>query len=111
MLTSYTVLELPYSFVQERYFFKRKNQSPFVRQASAFEDFVIRCVRYAFTNIRPSVGRVFFSKQVALPFLRFRMLRHGYVKSPVHWHEYRDVGYVTQTDEKPYLPRLISEKI
>ena len=32
-------------------------------------------------------GRVFFSKAVALPFLRFRMLRHGFVHSPIRWRE------------------------
>ncbi|KAI8634585.1 cation efflux family-domain-containing protein [Xylariaceae sp. FL1651] len=85
-----TVLELPYGFVRERYAVKRDHRPPFVQQASPFEDFVIRCVRYAFANIPPKVGRVFFSKPVALPFLKFRMLRHGYSKSPVHWHEYQD---------------------
>ncbi|KAH9884463.1 Arylacetamide deacetylase-like protein [Xylariomycetidae sp. FL2044] len=83
-------IELPYSFVRERFFVEREKQSPFVQKASAFEDFVIRCVRYAFANIPPKVGRVFFSKPVALPFLRFRLLRHGYLKFPVHWHEYND---------------------
>lgn len=33
------------------------------------------------------IGRVFFSKEVALPFLRFRMLRHGYLKCPIPWRE------------------------
>lgn len=32
-------------------------------------------------------GRVFFSKAVALPFFKFRMLRHGYTKSPIPWRE------------------------
>ncbi|KAI1429292.1 Alpha/Beta hydrolase protein [Xylaria sp. FL1777] len=86
----FLLFELPYSFIRERYFFKYENRSPFVQHASPFEDFVIRCVRYAFANLHPSVGRVFFSKPVALPFLRFRMLRHGYIKSPVYWHEYHD---------------------
>ncbi|KAI1490036.1 alpha/beta-hydrolase [Biscogniauxia mediterranea] len=86
----FLLFELPQSFIHERFFVEPKRQSPFVQQASPFEDFVIRCVRYAFANIPPKVGRVFFSKPVALPFLRFRMLRHGYVKSPVHWNEYRD---------------------
>lgn len=48
----------------------------------------MRCVRYAFGNIHTRVGRVFFSKRVALPFLRWRMLRHGYFKYPVHWREH-----------------------
>ncbi|KAI0544595.1 Alpha/Beta hydrolase protein [Xylaria curta] len=86
----FLVLELPYSFVRERYLSRLENRSHFVQQASPFEDLVIRCVRYAFANVSPRIGRVFFSKPVALPFLRFRMLRHGYIRSPVHWHEYKD---------------------
>ena len=46
---------------------------------------MIRCVRYAFANIPASIGAIFFSKHVALPFIRFRMLRHGYLKSPLHY--------------------------
>ncbi|KAL1643864.1 hypothetical protein SLS58_004537 [Diplodia intermedia] len=33
------------------------------------------------------IGRVFFSKPVALPFLRWRMLRHGYLHSPISWRD------------------------
>ncbi|OTA66627.1 Arylacetamide deacetylase-like protein [Hypoxylon sp. EC38] len=86
----FLLFELPFTFVRERYFVEFHKQSPFVQKASPFEDFVIRCVRYAFANVPPDVGRVFFSKPVALPFLRFRMLRHGYIISPIHWHEYND---------------------
>ncbi|KAI0194172.1 cation efflux family-domain-containing protein [Astrocystis sublimbata] len=88
-----SVFKLPYNFIRERYFTKLEDRCPFVQQASPFEDFVIRCVRFAFANIPPRVGRVFFSKQVALPFLRFRMLCHGYVRSPVHWREYADKNF------------------
>ncbi|KAI1877979.1 uncharacterized protein JN550_000161 [Neoarthrinium moseri] len=84
----FLLFQLPLGFINERFFVSRKKQSAFVQIASPFEDFVIRCVRYAFANLPPKVGRVFFSKPVALPFLRFRMLRHGFLKSPVHWHEY-----------------------
>ncbi|KAK8873300.1 Alpha/Beta hydrolase protein [Apiospora arundinis] len=84
------VYELPTSFIYERYFTGRNKQTPFVQGAAPFEDFVVRCVRYAFAKIPPKVGRVFFSRQVALPFLRFRMLRHGFIRSPIHWHEYKD---------------------
>lgn len=49
---------------------------------------MVRCVRWAFKYVAPDVGKVFFSKHVALPFLRWRMLRHGYLTCPVHWHEY-----------------------
>ncbi|KAI5868072.1 cation efflux family-domain-containing protein [Durotheca rogersii] len=83
------VFELPYQFIRERYCTSHADQSPFVRKASPFEHVVTRCVRYAFTNLPPKVGRVFFSKPVALPFLRFRMLRHGYITSPMHWYEYK----------------------
>ncbi len=70
----------------------RRKQSPFVRQASPFQDLVIRCVRYAFANLPAEVGKVFFSKAVALPFFRFRLLRHGYLQPPVKWEEVSEVG-------------------
>lgn len=66
---------------------RQQNRNPFVQQASLFEDFVIRCVRYAFANIPAKIGAVFFSRPVALPFLRFRLLRHGYVRSPISWQD------------------------
>jgi hypothetical protein len=81
------VIQLPIQFVKERFLTPVESQSLFVRQSSIFEDIVIRCVRYAFANIPTNVGRVFFSGKVALPFLRWRMLRHGLIKSPVYWRE------------------------
>ncbi|KAF2624660.1 alpha/beta-hydrolase [Macroventuria anomochaeta] len=83
----YEALVIPYQFVRERYFLPFERRSPFVRKATPFQDFVIRCVRYAFANMPASIGRVFFSKGVSLPFLRFRMLRHGIVTSPIRWTE------------------------
>lgn len=53
---------------------------------------MVRCVRYAFANIPPRIGRVFFAREVALPFLWFRLLRHGYLGSPIHWWEHREVA-------------------
>lgn len=85
------VFQLPSGFIHERFLLRPDAQPAFVRQASPFEDIVVRCVRYAFANISPKVGRVFFGKRVALPWLRWRMLRHGYLRSPVHWREYRSV--------------------
>lgn len=38
------------------------------------------------------LGRVFFSKGVSLPFLRFRMLRHGIVTAPLRWTEINRPG-------------------
>ncbi|KAF1357260.1 alpha/beta-hydrolase [Lizonia empirigonia] len=83
----YEALVIPYQFVRERYLLPFKQRSPFVRKATPFQDFVIRCVRYAFANMPAFIGRVFFSKGVSLPFLRFRMLRHGIVTSPIRWTE------------------------
>lgn len=100
------VYKLPASFIYERYFASRNQQSPFVQNAAPFEDFVVRCVRYAFANIPPKVGRVFFSRQVALPFLRFRMLRHGLVRSPIHWHEHEDVRRALFASLLPSLSRV-----
>ncbi|KAK6197680.1 hypothetical protein LQW54_010689 [Pestalotiopsis sp. IQ-011] len=86
----FLIFRLPYSFLRDRLLVPYERRSPFVQVASPFEDFVIRCVRYAFASVSPSVGRVFFSREVALPFMRFRMLRHGIIRKPVHWHEHVD---------------------
>lgn len=80
-------MRLPYELIRERYFTRKTQQSPFVQHATAFQDVVIRCVRYAFAEIPASVGKVFFSKGVALPFIKFRMLRHGLIRSPIYWKE------------------------
>ena len=86
------VFVLPFQFISERYFTPRLRRSPFVQRASPFQDIVIRCVRYAFAYLPANIGRVFFSKGVALPFFRFRMLRHGYHTSPIPWWEVDEVG-------------------
>lgn len=85
------MVKLPVAFVRERYLTRRENRCAFVQRASPFEDFVVRCVRYGFANIPPRIGRIFLSKEVALPFLWFRLLRHGYLGSPIHWREDREV--------------------
>ena len=51
------VFQLPYGFISERYLTQKKHQSPFVKQASPFQDFVIRCVRYAFARFPANIGR------------------------------------------------------
>ena len=86
MLTA-SGLFIPYSFIVERYFTPRNKRSLFVQRSGPFEDFVVRNVRYAFAELPASIGRVFFSKEVALPFTRFRMLRHGFLKFPIEWEE------------------------
>lgn len=63
-----------------------------MQHATFFQDLVIRCVRFAFKTLNPGIGRIFFSKQVALPFFRFRMLRHGYGRSPIYWREVNNIG-------------------
>jgi hypothetical protein len=91
MLTVFQVLVIPYQFIRERIFIPHERRSPFVKKATPFQDFVIRCVRYAFANMPAFIGRVFFSKGVSLPFLRFRMLRHGIITSPIRWTEVKRV--------------------
>ncbi|KAF2001578.1 alpha/beta-hydrolase [Amniculicola lignicola CBS 123094] len=88
----FQVLVIPYQFVRERYLTPHEHQSPFVQRATVFQDIVVRFVRFAFAFMPPWLGRVFFSKPVALPFLRFRMLRHGLVTSPLRWTEIKRPG-------------------
>jgi acetyl esterase/lipase len=97
---------VPYQFIRERFLLPYENRSPFVRKATPFQDLVIRFVRYAFANMPAFLGRVFFSKAVSLPFLRFRMLRHGIVTSPIRWTEikrknFRGVWIVHNQQEQP----------
>lgn len=86
----FLVLRMPVELIYERYLLRKELRSQFVAKASLFEDLVIRCVRHAFRYLPAYIGRVFFSKWVALPFLRWRMLRHGYLRSPVSWREYSE---------------------
>ncbi|KAF6812162.1 arylacetamide deacetylase [Colletotrichum sojae] len=88
----FLTLFLPLGLFFERCLLSHQHQSPFVQRASLFEDLVIRCVRYAFANLPTKIGRVFFSKYISLPFLRFRMLRHGYLRSPAKWESYEEPG-------------------
>ena len=44
-------------------------------------------MRFAFAKIDAKIGRVFFSKWVAYPFFRFRLLRHGFLNSPIFYKE------------------------
>ncbi|KAH9832679.1 Pfam:DUF2424 [Teratosphaeria destructans] len=81
------LLIIPVQLIHQRYFLPHDQKSPFVRRATLFQDIVIRCVRYAFAYIPSSIGKVFFSKWVALPFFRFRMLRNGLFRCPIPWTE------------------------
>ncbi|KAG0647643.1 Meiotically up-regulated [Hyphodiscus hymeniophilus] len=89
----FLIIKLPLGFLYDRLLVRREYRNPFVQQASWFEDIVIRCVRYAFAYIPASIGRVFFSKAVSLPFMRFRMLRHGYLRCPIKWEEIKETGF------------------
>lgn len=77
-----------------------------MQRATPFQDFVIRCVKFAFANMPAFIGRVFFSKPVSLPFLRWRMLRHGYLRSPLPWREvnqqkFKGIYIVHDESQKP----------
>ena len=103
---STTVFHLPSQLVYERYYLPETEQSPFCQNATLFQDLVIRCVRYAFANIPAVIGRVFFSKPVALPFFRWRLLRHGYLHSPIHYQEihrrdFQGLWMIVNPDQEP----------
>ncbi|KNG48291.1 alpha beta-hydrolase [Stemphylium lycopersici] len=103
---AFKAILIPYQFVRERFLVAYEHRAPFVRKATPFQDLVIRFVRYAFANMPAFLGRVFFSKAVSLPFLRFRMLRHGIVTSPIRWTEikrpnFRGVWIVHDQQEQP----------
>jgi acetyl esterase/lipase len=106
MLIVPQVFVIPYQFIRERLFVPHERRTPFVKKATPFQDLVIRFVRFAFANMPAFIGRTFFSKAVSLPFLRFRMLRHGYVTSPIRWTEvkrpnFRGVYIVHDQQEQP----------
>lgn len=104
-----TVFKLPYKLIQERYFTSKVQRAPFVQQATIFQDVVIRCVRYAFAEIPASIGKVFFSKGVALPFIKFRMLRHGFLNSPIYWKEVKrkDVKGIYVIHDETQRPDIV----
>ncbi|KFY32947.1 hypothetical protein V495_08576 [Pseudogymnoascus sp. VKM F-4514 (FW-929)] len=77
-------IKLPISIINDRYLLGRFTTKPFAHRATLFEDAVVRCVHYGFTKIKPPIARVFFVKGVSWPFLRYRMLKHGYLFLPVH---------------------------
>lgn len=87
------VIKLPFSIINDRYLLGRFSAKRFSRKATLFEDAVTRCVHYGFTNIKPPIARIFFVKGVSWPFLRYRMLRHGYLVLPVHLEDVEQVGW------------------
>ncbi|ROT35944.1 alpha/beta-hydrolase [Sodiomyces alkalinus F11] len=88
----FLLVRLPLALIRDRLLRPRSRRPPFVARASFFEDLVVRCVRYAFRNVPAHVGRVFFHKAVAMPFLAWRMARHGYFTFPTKWAEYKEEG-------------------
>lgn len=74
--------------VRQRRWASPSARTAFTRGSTVFEDFIVRCVRWSFVALPVPLGRVFFHKWVVLPFVRWRMLRHGYPTWPVRWNEY-----------------------
>lgn len=106
MLTVPKVLAIPYQCIRGRYLTSYEHRTPFVKKATPFQDFVIRFVKFAFANMPAFIGRTFFSKAVSLPFLRWRMLRHGIVTAPLRWTEvkrpkFKGVYIVHNQQEQP----------
>ena len=52
------VIQLPYQFLHDHLLLSKARRPPFVQQATLFEDFVIRIVRYAFAKMPASIGIV-----------------------------------------------------
>ncbi|KAF3924927.1 hypothetical protein ABW21_db0208236 [Orbilia brochopaga] len=73
----YFVIELPLSLLQDHVLLPYEKRPEIVKRTTFFQEFVLRLVRYAFSNLPTDIGRVFFAKEIALPFYRFRLLRHG----------------------------------
>ncbi|KAL2008424.1 hypothetical protein VTN00DRAFT_6618 [Thermoascus crustaceus] len=88
----FLVLELPIQIVRRRYLTPQARKAPYYRHATLFQEVVVRCVKYAFAAIPPRVGRVFFAREVTLPFLRYRMMRHGYLQPPFFYKEIACAG-------------------
>lgn len=86
----FLLVRLPLCLIRDRLLRPRSRRPPFVVRATLFEDLVVRCVRYAFRNVPANIGRVFFHKAVAMPFLTWRMARHGYITFPTRWAEYKE---------------------
>lgn len=90
---SVKAVEIPRVVSRRLRFALRLGNAPansFDLHATAFEALAVKCARYAHTKLPPDVLQAFFHKKVTYPFLRFRMLRHLYLWSPVHWEEISD---------------------
>ncbi|KAK4143867.1 monoterpene epsilon-lactone hydrolase [Dichotomopilus funicola] len=87
----FLLLKLPIVIIWDRVL--SPFQRPFSQRVTLFEDVVVRCMRYAFANVPPRIGRVFFAREVALPYLWFRLLRKGHFGSPIYWREHGDTGF------------------
>ncbi|RMZ91080.1 hypothetical protein DV736_g1682, partial [Chaetothyriales sp. CBS 134916] len=89
----FLLLQLPLHLYREWYLLKPEQRSPFSRKATIYQDIVVRCIGYVFATFPPRIMAVFLSKWVALPFLRYRLLRHGYLRSPIFYKEVVRQGF------------------
>ena len=53
---TFQVVQIPYQFFRERFLVSKAKRSLFVQQATSFEDFIIRIVRYAFARMPANIG-------------------------------------------------------
>ncbi|KAK6501695.1 hypothetical protein TWF481_009521 [Arthrobotrys musiformis] len=73
----YFVYTLPCSIFRDNILLFKNERPDYVNNSTLFQELVIRLVRYAFANLPSDIGRVFFKKEVVMPFYRFRLLRNG----------------------------------
>lgn len=89
------VLKLPLSLIYSRVITRKHGRTLSAQKATLFENLVVRCVRHAFVHLPSHVGRVFLSREVAVPFLWFRMLRKGFWQSDLREVIYQDGSKVS----------------
>jgi hypothetical protein len=97
-------LELPLRWLRDHLWTRQTERPPFVQRATFFEWIVTRCVKWAFTNMDPEVGRVFLGPTVASRFLGFRMFHNLYWSNPFVRHRVGEGKGVSLSP--PCLPDL-----
>lgn len=102
---------MPVEFVYKRYLQPRADRSQFALESDFFEHFIIVVVRHAFKILPPKVSRVLMTKQVAVPLLRWRMLRQSYCQYPSHVQHLTECK-VKHFDNHPpgILTKLLNDK-
>ncbi|KAK6348351.1 hypothetical protein TWF718_006149 [Orbilia javanica] len=79
----YFVFTLPSLLFHDHILLFKHERPDFVNNSTLFQELVIRLVRYSFANLPSDIGRVFFKREVVMPFYKFRLLRNGILPGSV----------------------------